>query len=235
MREEKEKYFNSILALFVLSGFILSIWVWCSFFGFPHMLFPVSTQQSQLPPTTAALNIVSNPLQYTASPVTTDIATPILQQENITPALTGEHLLIPSIGVDAPIETLGVQPDGALALPEINPWTGVGWYSGGVAPGEQGSAVIDGFLNAPGNKPAVFWNLRNLHANDSIDVVNADDSVVHFRVLGLGTYPLNAAAIDMIFNNSSGHFLNLITYPGAKTSAPEPGASRLVIYTSLAP
>jgi Domain of unknown function (DUF4397) len=43
------------------------------------------------------------------------------------------RLLIPAIGVNAPIESVGVRPDGAMETPRQSPWNDVGWYSGGAA------------------------------------------------------------------------------------------------------
>ena len=66
------------------------------------------------------------------------------------------HLLIPAIGVDANIETVSVQHNGAMDTPRQSPWGDVGLYSGGPRPGAQGSAVIAGHLDRPGGNRAVF-------------------------------------------------------------------------------
>ena len=59
------------------------------------------------------------------------------------------HLVIPKIGVDAPVEPVHVEADGALGVPTRNQWDGVGWYQGGPIPGQRGSAIIDGHLDRP--------------------------------------------------------------------------------------
>src|SRR5579883_3117981 len=41
----------------------------------------------------------------------------------------GARLRVPSLNIDAPIETVGVSEDGTLAVPTNNQWDGVGWYA----------------------------------------------------------------------------------------------------------
>src|SRR6266702_3136644 len=59
------------------------------------------------------------------------------------------RLLIPAIGVNAPIESVEVRPDGTMEKPAQRPWNDVGWYNSGPRPGERGSAVIAGHLDRP--------------------------------------------------------------------------------------
>src|SRR5260221_477146 len=63
------------------------------------------------------------------------------------------RLLIPAIGVNAPIESVGVQPNGAMDTARQSPWSDVGLYTGGPRPGDRGSAVIAGHLDRPGGTP----------------------------------------------------------------------------------
>lgn len=65
------------------------------------------------------------------------------------PAPSGRHLpatlLIPDIGVAAPVDPVGVDGRGDMDVPGA---TGhVGWYEPGPAPGDPGDAVIDGHLD----------------------------------------------------------------------------------------
>src|SRR5260370_16594342 len=100
----------------------------------------------------------------TISPVATATPTP---DRVANPA----RLIIPAIGVTAPVEFVSILSSGDLATPVQNQWEHVGWYETGPKPGEVGSAVIDGHLDRPGGYPAVFWNLRSLHAGDNVIVI----------------------------------------------------------------
>ena len=76
------------------------------------------------------------------------------------------RLIIPSIGINASIESVGITPTGAMGTPK-GPDT-VAWYGLGPRPGEMGSAVIDGHSGWKDNVPAVFDNLYLLRAGDKI-------------------------------------------------------------------
>ncbi len=145
----------------------------------------------------------------------------------------GVHLLIPAIGVDAPIEPVGVLPNGALNVPQKNRWTGVGWYKDGPVPGQIGSAIIDGHLDRPGGVPAVFWHLDQLHAGDIVTVVNAREQALHFHVVQVQAYQPDKAPLDKIYADTSGTYLNLITCAGSWIPAQHQTAKRLVVYTKL--
>src|SRR3954452_10284603 len=66
------------------------------------------------------------------------------------------RIVIPAIGVDARVIGLGLDADGALAVPAR--FDRAGWWAGGVRPGERGPAVIDGHVDSK-TGPAVFYRL----------------------------------------------------------------------------
>jgi sortase (surface protein transpeptidase) len=143
------------------------------------------------------------------------------------------RLLIPSIQVDASIESVGVLPNGELETPLVKPWDDVGWYQTGPVPGHRGSAVIDGHLDRPGGYSAVFWRLRELHAGDAVIVMNAQGKAVHFHVTQVAFYAPQAAPLQEIFGNGGGAFLNLITCAGDWIPDQHQTTQRLVVYTAL--
>lgn len=144
------------------------------------------------------------------------------------------RLLIPSIDVNAIVEPVGVLPNDDLATPTGSPWDDVGWYKSGPAPGERGSAVIDGHLDRPGGYPAVFWHLRDVHVGDNVMVIAAQGKTVLFRVTRLALYPPQDAPLQEIFGNTAGTHLNLITCAGDWIPSQSQTTLRLVVYTSLA-
>lgn len=144
------------------------------------------------------------------------------------------HLVIPTIGVNAPVENVGIQSNGDLGTPQQNPWEGVGWYKNGPRPGEAGSAVIDGHLDRPGGYPAVFWDLRKMNIGDSVMIVDASGKTIHFRVTRVASYPPQDAPVQEIFGDSGGTYLNLITCAGTWIPNQHQTTLRMVIYTTLA-
>ncbi|GCE26364.1 hypothetical protein KDA_18480 [Dictyobacter alpinus] len=124
---------------------------------------------------------------------------------------TGAHLQIPKIGVDAPIETVGVNSTGHMDVPGLHGQDGVGWFFNGPRPGDTGSAIIDGFAIHPNGTPAIFSRLAALHVGDVVLVVNSNAVVQHFRVLSMQSYQPGAVPNFNIFRDQSGPYLNLVT------------------------
>ncbi len=182
----------------------------------------ITTQESHL-----VMHISSNPPPAKTS-------TPAWQTGPQTNALADPvRLIIPSIGVNATVETVGILNNGDLATPTRSPWTDVGWYESGTQPGERGSAVIDGHLDRPGGYPAVFWNLRNMQVGEQVMVVSANGKTLNFQVTRVAFYPPQAAPIQAIFGNSGGNYLNLITCAGDWIPSQHQTTLRLVVYTTL--
>ncbi len=151
---------------------------------------------------------------------------------------TPSRLLIPAIGINAAVEEVGILTNGAfagdMATPAQSPWEHVGWYAAGPRPGERGSAVIDGHLDDQNGSPAVFWNLRKLHADNEVQVVMSNGKKLTFRVTRIAYYPPQAAPLQDIFGNSGGIYLNLITCAGDWIPSQHQTTLRLVVYTALA-
>lgn len=143
------------------------------------------------------------------------------------------RLVIPAVGINATVETLGFLANGDLATPTQHPWDDVGWYDGGPSPGQQGSAVIDGHLNRPGNFPAVFWRLGDVQVGMDVQVKNSSGKTLHFRVTGVMYFAPDQAPLQEIFGNQSGTYLNLITCAGDWIPSQHQMALRLVVFTTL--
>jgi sortase (surface protein transpeptidase) len=173
----------------------------------------------------AKLAQTSSPAAYHSAGL---LSTPMLKT-NADPV----RLLIPKIGINAPIEMVGVTPDNDLAVPARNPWVNVGWYGSGPRPGEWGSAVIDGHLDRPGGSPAVFWRLQDVHIGDEVMVIDASGKAMRFHVTGTAFYSPQEAPIQEIFGNESGAFLNLITCAGDWIPSQHQTSLRFVVYTAL--
>ena len=145
------------------------------------------------------------------------------------------RLLIPAIGVNTPIESVGVQPNGAMDTARQRPWDDVGLYTGGPRPGDRGSAVIAGHLDRPGGNPAVFWPLRELQVGDEVQFVDAHGKITLFHVIRIEAYPTQDVPVQEIFGNPNGRFLNLTTCAGDWLPAERQRNMRLVIYTAFGP
>jgi sortase (surface protein transpeptidase) len=119
---------------------------------------------------------------------------------------------VPAIGVDAPIIALGLDPAGALEVPED--FAETGWWTGGPEPGEQGPAIIAGHIDSP-RGPAVFYRLLELQPGDVVRVTRADGSRVEFTVRRTEQHAKAAFPTEIVYAPTTGSELRLITCGGA--------------------
>lgn len=122
------------------------------------------------------------------------------------------RLLIPAIGVNASVESVGLDAHGNMDVPKK--WKDVGWYDLGPRPGQTGNAVIAGHLDST-TGPAVFWKLKQLKPGDALSVADIDGKEHRFRVSRTEIYGADDAPLQTIFGRDDGAHLNLITCGGA--------------------
>jgi LPXTG-site transpeptidase (sortase) family protein len=139
------------------------------------------------------------------------------------------YLRIPGIGVDAPIDSVGLTPEGAMDVPK-GPATSA-WFDLGPRPGENGSAVIDGHFGWKDGIPAVFDNLSKLQKGDIVYVDDTTGSTTAFVVRDIETYGHNEDASDIFASDDGKAHLNLITCGGVWNNAQKSYSNRLVVFT----
>jgi LPXTG-site transpeptidase (sortase) family protein len=123
----------------------------------------------------------------------------------------GSRLVIPSIGVDAGIVTVGVDGNGAMGTPDNG--YDAGWFDFSAVPGEPDNAVMTGHVDYDIG-PAVFWRLRELGPEDEVRVHLSDGNVESFRVTQVESYPAGSAPVDEIVGHTDVPTLTLITCDG---------------------
>ena len=139
-----------------------------------------------------------------------------------------QRLKIPSIGVDAFVEQMGLTAKGDMDAP-AGP-NNAGWYKYGTLPGEIGSAVMDGHSGWRDNIPAIFDDLGNVRVGDKIYVETSDGLTTTFVVREIKEYGYNADA-EEIFHSSDGlSHLNLITCAGTWNNISRSSSLRLVVF-----
>lgn len=141
------------------------------------------------------------------------------------------HIAIPSIGVDALIEEVGLTTKGAMDVPKKS--GDAGWYSLGTRPGNIGSAVIAGHLNSAHNAGAVFTNLSSIKAGDAIIVTGTDGISLTFIVRATRIYAADEDATDVFTSRDGIAHLNLITCAGTWDNVKKRNEERLVVFTDL--
>ena len=136
-------------------------------------------------------------------------------------------LVIPKIGVDAPVVTIGVDDQGVMQSPK-GP-EDVGWYDFTAQPGYGGNAVFGGHVDYHDYGPAVFWELRNLTAGDIVEVRLADGTSYSYVVVSATSYKADEAPIQEIVGPTPKESVTLITCTGTFDRSVRQYSHRLVV------
>jgi LPXTG-site transpeptidase (sortase) family protein len=140
--------------------------------------------------------------------------TPAPSASSATPraAVQPARLVIPRLGVQAPIVSKGIDSRNQMEAPD-RPFD-VAWYPFTARPGSGGNAVFAGHKDFAGVGPAVFWRLGELSAGDTIQVVGADQKQLNYRVTATSDYTLSTIPMASVLSQSGGDQLTLITCAG---------------------
>ncbi len=117
---------------------------------------------------------------------------------------------IPSIAVDAKLQTLVLDSTGALTPPVG--YVDAGWYALGPAPGDLGAAVLAGHVDSTSG-PAVFYRLRDLTAGAVVEVQRGG-VWLSFQVVAVQRYPKNDFPTAQVYGPTPDAQLRLITCGG---------------------
>jgi len=161
------------------------------------------------------------------APQTTEKKRPPIVAKNVK-GIVPSRLYIPSIGLHADIEPVGVLDNGQMDVPKST--DNVGYLTNGILPGAVGNAVMDGHVDHY-KGPAVFFRLRTLKKGDEVIVKNEKGHFVTFVVEAVETYKTSEAPIPRIFGPSADPRLNLITCTGKYSRKKKEHQERLVVYT----
>jgi sortase A len=123
-----------------------------------------------------------------------------------------ERLLVPSIGVDAPVHVVGLDEEGGMASPD-GPEP-VGWYTFSPTPGNPGNTVFSGHRDWRTGVTAVFWRLGELVPGDRLSVVLADGNAVSYEVVLSVLVGENDMTVGEIVGQTEEEIITLITCEG---------------------
>ena len=137
------------------------------------------------------------------------------------------RLVIPRIGVDAPLTVRGIGADGAMENP-LGP-EDVAWYDFTSRPGEGGNAVLSGHVDYRNYGPAVFARLKDLQPSDVVEVYGVDGSAFLYRVTARAAYAAESAPTADILADTGRDMLTLITCDGTFRGRTQGYSQRLVV------
>ncbi|GAA4879802.1 class F sortase [Serinicoccus chungangensis] len=133
--------------------------------------------------------------------------------EDVAPVAEPASVSLPTIGVTSHLLHLGLDPDGALQVPQGDDYDTAAWYDGSPRPGQDGPAVILGHVSGAAG-PSVFFDLARLQVGDTVEVSRADGSTATFEIYDLQQYPKDSFPTARVYGNTPGPELRLITCGG---------------------
>lgn len=99
---------------------------------------------------------------------------------------TGDKLVIPKIGVNAPFSYKVVGSNGQMPNPngptDVSYYDFSQWPKAGGLPGKGGNVVLAGHVDYIHYGPAVFWRLRELVPGDMITIQMKDGTQYNYKV-----------------------------------------------------
>lgn len=164
------------------------------------------------PQPTAASAVAVTADQLPANPPSPPADMEVLEHSSV------QRIRIPTINVDAPVMTVGLDAEGWIDAPPPQDRNLAGWYLNGISPGQRGSSVIVGHVdNAQG--PAVFFGLGSVKPGNQIEVERYDGRTAVFEVYGVEVFSKDAFPGSRVYGDTGHAELRVITCGGGYSRA----------------
>ena len=205
-----------------------------------HRLFladpeaPAARSTRHRPAAVTSLTISTESTSTPASPA--GAASPPPATQPPTPASPGvpiARVVIPAIGVNAPVVVKSLDPSGVMQAPDAP--SDVAWYDFTGLPGDGGNIVLAGHVDFAGVGPAVFWDLWRLKPGDIVQLHLIDGSVALYRVISSEIVEEATAPVDQIVGPTPGEVVTLITCAGNYNPATDRYDQRLIVRAERIP
>jgi len=141
------------------------------------------------------------------------------------------RIVIPSIGVDAPVTPVGLDRNRALELPPLSEPNLAGWYDQSARPGQPGPSVIAGHVDSR-TGPSVFFNVKNLEPGALITVRDAGRQAVTYRVQWIQEASKSAFPTKAVYGDVAYPALRLITCGGPFDAATGHYLDNIIVYAA---
>lgn len=123
------------------------------------------------------------------------------------------RILIPELGIDAPVDAVGVYEDGSVEIPEDV--ARVGWYRFGADPGSgRGSTVIVGHRDGFDQGAGAFYAISAMEPGDTVELLLSDGSTRRYEVVAREAVRKELLPSDEVFNESGPELLTLVSCIG---------------------
>ena len=124
------------------------------------------------------------------------------------------RLSVPDLGIDMPVDAVGVEDDGSMEIPEDA--GRAGWYRFGPAPATpEGATVVAAHVDSWSTGIGPFSRLRDVRPGARVEVTTADGTVHAYVVREVAQIPKQDAPVEQWFDRTGAPRLVLVTCGGA--------------------
>jgi hypothetical protein len=121
-------------------------------------------------------------------------------------------LAVPALGIEAPVDSVGVRDDGQMDIPDDV--DRVGWYRFGPVPGGAGSAVLAGHVDDREQGLGELAPLREAEVDAEVLVTDTAGDPTRWRVVSREQVDTQALPVDRLFAREGPPRLVLVTCGG---------------------
>lgn len=151
-----------------------------------------------------------------------------LADVDLAPPPPPTSISLPSIGVEAAVVPVGVDPDGLMGVPEDV--RTAGWYRWGSAPASaQGTVVVAGHVDDREQGRGAFFDLRVVEVGDEVTLTDAEGATSTWRVTGRRTFDKSSLPVEDLYRRDGPPRLVLITCGGEFDRAARSYESNVVV------
>lgn len=138
-----------------------------------------------------------------------------------------ERVVAPSIKIDAPVETRGIDNRGQMENPAGK--DAVAWYNFSEFPGYGGNAVFSGHVDWFTGELGVFSRVKELKSGDEILLQLSDGMEMRYKVVSSDLYKTAEAPVDKIVGRTEKDSITFITCEGTFDRAAQDYSHRRVV------
>ncbi|GAA3244564.1 class F sortase [Nonomuraea helvata] len=160
---------------------------------------------------------------------------PPLPQINPAPPMmpsTPVRIVIKRLGINAPVESVGLAKDGTIEVPPVTNPNLVGWYRNMSTPGEAGPAVMLGHKDTR-TRSAVFSRLFEIKNGDTIEVKRQDKTTAVFTVGGVEQASKKTFPTQRVYGPQENAQLHLITCGGTYDHSIGHYVDNIIVYATM--
>ena len=139
---------------------------------------------------------------------------------------------IPKIDVRSTLLSLGFGRHRGIELPPASAPMQAGWFSGGPAPGEIGSAVIFGHVVGD-HQEGIFFRLHELVPGDLVLIKRQDGSTATFQVTHIEELSKGSFPIDAVHGDTTDAELRLVTCGAAFNQMSHSYRNDIIVFATL--